>query len=325
MKKNKILRVLSLGLIGATAISTLASCGEKKTEPEAQNEVILNDVLQRGMRLNKVVDRSNNSVTVTATTTPSTVDQAVNFSLAWADSKVTDKVTDYISLTVDSTKTKATLKKLKNFNNQIILKAVATTNSNVTATCTLDCLKTNANSSITYSNVLNVSLNLNKNSKVNDLFGCLFDTNKYYFNEGTIDPTIKSVSEVHVEIASNMDVIFTLSPSDLNMNLCDYLRSEADNLGKVEFLRNPDNGYSISFTDVEIDSTINYSYDSYSSHSSYTFHSIYDGSQQAQELSELDDKYFESYGFMLLKALDEYYNTYCQADSMTLSDTKLVF
>jgi hypothetical protein len=27
------------------------------------------------MRLNKVVDRSNNSVTVTATTTPSTVDQ----------------------------------------------------------------------------------------------------------------------------------------------------------------------------------------------------------------------------------------------------------
>jgi hypothetical protein len=69
MKKNKILKVLSIGLIGATAISTLASCGEKKTEPEVQN-----DVLQRGMRLNKVLDRCNNSVTVTATTTPSTVD-----------------------------------------------------------------------------------------------------------------------------------------------------------------------------------------------------------------------------------------------------------
>lgn len=106
MKKNKILRVLSLGLIGATAISTLASCGEKKTEPEVQNEVILNDVLQRGMRLNKVVDRSTNSVTVTATTTPSTVNQEVDFTVAWADSKVTDKVTDYISLTVDSTKVK---------------------------------------------------------------------------------------------------------------------------------------------------------------------------------------------------------------------------
>ena len=78
MKKNKILKVLSIGLIGATAFSTLASCGEKKTEPESQNDVILNDVLQRGMRLNKVVDRSNNSVTVTATTTPSTVDQEVH-------------------------------------------------------------------------------------------------------------------------------------------------------------------------------------------------------------------------------------------------------
>ena len=323
MKKNKILRVLSLGLIGATAISTLASCGEKKTEPEAQNEVILNDVLQRGMRLNKVVDRSNNSVTVTATTTPSTVDQAVNFSLAWADSKVTDKVTDYMSLTVDSTKTKATLKKLKNFNNQIILKAVATTNSNVTATCTLDCLKTNANSSITYSNVPNVSLNLNKNSKVNDLFGCLFDTNKYYFSEGTIDPTIKSVSKVCFEIGSNMDESFTLSSSDLTMNLCDYLRSNADNFGNVDFLR--DQYGSIVSTYVQIDSTINYSYDSYSSQSIYEFYSEYDGGQHVQEFSELDDKYFESYGFMLLKALDEYYNTYCQADSMTLSDTKLVF
>ena len=30
-EKNKILRVLSLGLIGATAFGTLASCGEKKT------------------------------------------------------------------------------------------------------------------------------------------------------------------------------------------------------------------------------------------------------------------------------------------------------
>ena len=58
------------------------------------------------MRLNKVVDRSTNSVTVTATTTPSTVDQAVNFSLAWADSKVKDNVSDFMSLTVDSTKVK---------------------------------------------------------------------------------------------------------------------------------------------------------------------------------------------------------------------------
>lgn len=38
MKKNKILRVLSLGLIGASALGSLAPCNEKKYEPVVPEE-----------------------------------------------------------------------------------------------------------------------------------------------------------------------------------------------------------------------------------------------------------------------------------------------
>ena len=84
---------------------------------------------------------TSNTVQVSATVLPSTAtNKALKWELKWTEA-IEENVNDYVTLSVSTSTLTATLKFVKSFNEPMVLVATSKSNSDVSASCDVDCYK----------------------------------------------------------------------------------------------------------------------------------------------------------------------------------------
>jgi hypothetical protein len=113
----------------------------------SDNNFVISDVADQGITLESTVVPASadatNSYNLTATVKPTTaIDKTVTWYVEWADSGVTDTVTDYVTVTPESDGScNATVECKQAFSNQILVGVYVRSNADIKATCTVDYVK----------------------------------------------------------------------------------------------------------------------------------------------------------------------------------------
>ena len=146
-KQVKIFKFSSLFICLCLLVAFLVITSNKQEEQNNVGDLIINTESGRNLELRakSYVEEGVTKVTVNAITTGSvsglgsSYDTELNWTLEWASVKE-EEVTDYVALDILG-KATVQLTYLKQFDTQIILKATSIENTDVFATCTIDCYK----------------------------------------------------------------------------------------------------------------------------------------------------------------------------------------
>lgn len=156
MKKKFISCILSIFLV--LIVFLLVGC---KNNNFIDKVINVNDIHEQGVRLSVKRNAQSNveSITVNAIISPSNAtNKNLNWSLKWGDNDYSESCSDYLNMTISSDTLSCTISYKQSFNKPIILTVYSRSNSNIMATCQIDC----------YQRSYDSSLNIEYDSDIND-------------------------------------------------------------------------------------------------------------------------------------------------------------
>lgn len=178
MNKNfvivvSILSVLIIGLVmGLSLIFIYPLANVNTTGNMTDNSLILNETESNGIALAmsplNTESQSKIAYNITATVNPSdAVNQKLNWDIKWSDTTSSwangKNVNDYITMTIDESTKVATVSCNQPFGSQVIIKASAQEDADISASCTLDYSQKVSSASL---NIGNIAVNLGGSTNI---------------------------------------------------------------------------------------------------------------------------------------------------------------
>lgn len=144
MKKIKNKKIIFLGILSAilvVGLSLITCMNINNSFKLDHSDLVVNIQNSEKLKLSKkFVKNDSTSYTITANVTPTeAANKQLVWSLSYTDGTDSSDISSYVNIVVASDTLSATIKYVKVFDKQIILKVTSVANSSVTATCTIDC------------------------------------------------------------------------------------------------------------------------------------------------------------------------------------------
>ena len=186
--------VVILIVVAFATVFTIDVVNHYKEKDDPGELIVTNRLDNHGINLNMTrLSTTSNSVQVTATVLPSTAtNKALEWNLIWTETS-SENVSDYVTLSVSTSTLVATLNFVKSFDIPMELVATSKANSNIKASCDVDCYERTEG----FTNVkLNVCIDGNSNFDLTESQDT--DYNSFTFNGSTTFASIFTDQKVEI-------------------------------------------------------------------------------------------------------------------------------